>query len=194
MLNPALTPFPLLSSTITPNAVIDQTLQLVASETYRLDSRLRPGMITLPTLAHLRAGPLGRDLARLAAVASGQVREPSGQVVAAIDAVLQVLFWPAGADDYTVPRTFWDTDLGRLLARAKLRAFAPSDLIGIGAAAEQLGVSRPTVYRWMDEGSLDYVHDEMSGRMFVVRREGALRLQVSAKLPPASYLETSPAG
>jgi excisionase family DNA binding protein len=43
-------------------------------------------------------------------------------------------------------------------------------LVGIGAAAQRLGVSRPTIYRWMDDRSLDYVHDEASGRSFVLRR------------------------
>ena len=42
--------------------------------------------------------------------------------------------------------------------------------VGIGVAARQLGVSRPTVYRWMDEGSLDYVRDTLTGRLFVLRR------------------------
>ena len=75
-----------------------------------------------------------------------------------------MLFWPAAAEDYTVPRSFWDTDLGRMLALAKYRAYDPTELVSIGSAAQQLGVTRPTIYRWMDDRTLNYVRDDMSGR------------------------------
>jgi excisionase family DNA binding protein len=161
---------------------IDQVLRLVDGDSNRLATRLGPAAAAPRSMAQLRAGPLGQDLLRLAMVAEGQVREPEERVLAAIDAVLQLLFWPPGADDYAVPRTFWATDLGSLLARAKYRAFAASDLVGIGAAARQLGVSRPTVYRWMDDGSLDYVRDTLTGRTFVLRRGVDQRRQVAADL------------
>jgi ABC-type ATPase with predicted acetyltransferase domain len=32
-------------------------------------------------------------------------------------------------------------------------------------------VTRPTIYRWMDERTLNYVVDDMTGRTFVVRRD-----------------------
>ncbi|HLU35732.1 MAG TPA: excisionase family DNA-binding protein, partial [Thermomicrobiales bacterium] len=110
-------------------------------------------------------------LLRLARLAGGQIREPKEQVLDAIDSVLQLLFWPAAAEDYTVPRSFWDTDLGRMLALAKYRAYEPNELVSIGNAAQQLGVTRPTIYRWMDDRTLNYVRDDMSGRTFVVRRD-----------------------
>ena len=68
-----------------------------------------------------------------------------------------------------MPRAFWETELGKLLARAKLRAFAPAELVTIPEAARRLGVARPTVYRWMDEGKLDAVRDAAAGRTLVVR-------------------------
>jgi excisionase family DNA binding protein len=86
------------------------------------------------------------------------------------------------ADDYTVPRTFWDTDLGRMLALAKFRAYDASELVSIGNAAQQLGVTRPTIYRWMDEKQLNYVRDDMSGRTFVVRRDIERRKEIEAEL------------
>jgi excisionase family DNA binding protein len=43
--------------------------------------------------------------------------------------------------------------------------------VSIGSAAQQLGVTRPTIYRWMDERTLNYVVDDMTGRTFVVRRD-----------------------
>ena len=151
--------------------VIDQALQLVYSHYYRLVFQLHPPAFEELTIEQLRQGPLGQDLRRLGALARGELREPKERVLAAIDAVIQILFWPAAADDYTVPRTFWDTDLGRMLALSKYRAYDPAELVSIGNAAQQLGVTRPTIYRWMDERILNYVRDDMSGRTFVVRRD-----------------------
>ena len=151
--------------------VMDNALQLVYSHHYRLVSQLMPEAFQPLSLEQLRSGPLGQDLLRLARLARGQIREPKDQVLEAIDSVVQLLFWPAAAEDYSVPRTFWDTDLGRMLALAKYRAFEPNELVSIGNAAQQLGVTRPTIYRWMDDRTLNYVRDDMSGRTFVVRRD-----------------------
>lgn len=151
--------------------VMDNALQLVYSHYHRLASRLAPEAFQQLSLDQLRSGPLGQDLLRLARLARGQHREPQELVLEAIDSVVQLLFWPVAADDYTVPRTFWDTDLGRMLALAKFRAYDTSELVSIGNAAQQLGVTRPTIYRWMDERQLNYVRDDMSGRTFVVRRD-----------------------
>ncbi len=151
--------------------VMDNALQLVYSHHHRLVSQLDPGSFKPLSLDQLRSGPFGQDLLRLARLASGQTREPKELVLGAIDSVLQLLFWPVAAEDYSVPRTFWDTDLGRMLALAKYRAYDPSELVSIGNAAQQLGVTRPTIYRWMDDRSLNYVRDDMSGRTFVVRRD-----------------------
>jgi excisionase family DNA binding protein len=151
--------------------VVDQALQLVYSHHHRLVSQLHPAAFQSLSLEQLRQGPLGQDLQRLAALARAEIREPKERVLAAIDSVVQLLFWPAAADDYSVPRSFWDTDLGRMMALAKYRAFDASELVSIGNAAQQLGVTRPTIYRWMDERTLNYVRDDMSGRTFVVRRD-----------------------
>lgn len=151
--------------------VVDQALQLVYSHHHRLIHRLYPAAYHALSLERLRGGPLGQDLDRLAKLARGQVRESKDHVLTAIDSIIQLLFWPAAADDYTVPRSFWDTDLGRMLALAKFRAYEPSELVSIGNAAQQLSVTRPTIYRWMDDRTLNYVRDDMSGRTFVVRRD-----------------------
>jgi len=151
--------------------VMDNALQLLYSHHHRLVTQLYPESFRSLSLDQLRSGPFGQDLLRLARLARGQIREPKELVLEAIDSVLQLLFWPAAADDYSVPRAFWDTDLGRMLALAKYRAYDPSELVSIGNAAQQLGVTRPTIYRWMDDRSLSYVRDDMSGRTFVVRRD-----------------------
>lgn len=162
--------------------VMDNALQLVYSHYHRLATQLSADAFQELTLDQLRGGPLGQDLLRLARLARGQVRETQDLVLEAIDSVLQLLFWPVAADDYTVPRTFWDTDLGRMLALAKFRAYDASELVSIGNAAQQLGVTRPTIYRWMDEKQLNYVRDDMSGRTFVVRRDIERRKEIEAEL------------
>ncbi len=151
--------------------VVGQALQLVYSQHHRLISHLHPAAFQPLSLDQLRQGPLGQDLRRLSALARGEIREPKERVLSAIESVVQLLFWPAAADDYSVPRSFWDTDLGRMLALATYRAFEASELVSIGSAAQQLGVTRPTIYRWMDDRTLNYVRDDMSGRTFVVRRD-----------------------
>jgi excisionase family DNA binding protein len=152
-------------------AVIDDALRLVYSHHSRLMRQLYPQAFGELTMDQLRSGPLGRDLKRLAALAQGQTREDKEHVVRAIESVLQLLFWPAAADDYSVPRTFWDTELGKMMARAKYLAYEPGDLISIGAAADVLKVTRPTIYRWMDERTLNYVRDATSGRTFVIKSD-----------------------
>src|SRR3954469_17177368 len=103
-------------------AAIDDALQLVYSQHHRLVSQLHPESFRELSLGDLQGGPLGRDLQRLAALARGEAPDQRDLVLAAIDAAVQVLFWPAAAEDYTVPRAFWDTALGRMLALAKYRA------------------------------------------------------------------------
>ena len=151
--------------------VIDQALGLVYSHHNRLVTRLAPDSFVPLDIEELRAGPLGRDLHRLASLARGHSREDKELVLRAIEDVLQLLFWPAAADEYMVPRSFWDTELGRMMALAKFRAYEPHELVSIGAAAETLAVTRPTIYRWMDDRRLNYVKDEISGRTFIVRRD-----------------------
>jgi excisionase family DNA binding protein len=143
--------------------VVDEALQLVYSQHYRIISRLYPSAMTRVSLEQLREGPLGEDLSRLAQIAAG--------ALGAIDSVLQLLFWPVGAESYTVPRSFWEQPLGKMLSLAKLRSFEPTELVSIGQAANVLKVTRPTIYRWMDDKALDYVRDDMSGRTFVVRQD-----------------------
>ena len=43
-------------------------------------------------------------------------------------------------------------------------------------------MTRPTIYRWMDEKQLNYVRDDMSGRTFVVRRDIERRKEIEAEL------------
>ena len=150
---------------------IDEALRIVYSHHHRLVSRLFPDAEQPLDMEALRSGPLGRDLRRLAALARGEDRESKDLVLERIDSVLQLLFWPPMSVDYTVPRSFWETPLGKMMSMAKYRAYESAELVSINAAAQRLGVTRPTIYRWMDERSLGYVRDEMSGRTFVVEND-----------------------
>ena len=63
------------------------------------------------------------------------------------------------------------------------RTAAPDSYwLGTKEAAQQLGVTRPTIYRWMDDRTLNYVRDDMSGRTFVVRRDIDNLKRVAAEL------------
>jgi len=173
------------SQTLDYQRVIDEALRLLYSHHYRLMSRLLPRAVEQvqmsdeELLAELRASPLGQVLQRLAAVAQGKLSERRERILENIELVLQLLFWAPGAEDYSVPRSFWESELGRLLSQAKYRAYEPSELVSIGKAAQDLGVTRPTIYRWMDERKLEYVRDEHSGRTFIIRRDvEALRQQL----------------
>ena len=164
-------------------AVIDQALQVVYADHLRLATRLRsPAPFEPIDPERLRQGPLGQDLAFLARVARGQAGAPTERVLAAIESVVQVLFWPVAGDDYQVPRTFWTTELGQMLALAKFSAFAPAQLVAIGTAARRLGVARPTIYRWIDDRTLDSVRDGLSGRTYVVRRGVDAMVRVAQEL------------
>lgn len=150
---------------------IDNALRVVYSHHHRLVTSLFPESERPLNIDELRRGRLGRDLALLAAIAQGEHSEPRQKVIERIDSVLQLLFWPPMANDYEVPRSFWETELGKLMSAAKYRAYQPSELMSIGGAAQKLGVTRPTIYRWMDQRQLGYVRDEMSGRTFVLQED-----------------------
>lgn len=149
--------------------IIDAALRIVYSQYYRLGQKLSTRPPQVLRIEELRQGLLGQELRYLADVATQRATADPDAVFAAIDSVLQALFWPPAPDEFQVPRNFWDTPLGGMLSLAKRRCYAPGDLVGIGEAAAILAVSRPTIYRWMDDSTLDYVRDDPSGRIFLIR-------------------------
>ncbi len=151
--------------------VIEQTLRLVHSQLHRFHRHLTGAIPETVSMEQLRSGPLGQDLARLAQIARGDERAPTDEVFQSVRAVLDLLFWPAGADGYEVDHPFWKEPLGRMLSQAKWRTVDHADLMSIGAAADQLGVARPTIYRWMYAGSVESVRDDTSDRFYVLRRD-----------------------
>ena len=149
-------------------AAIDEALQLVYSQAYRLAAHLSHTAPPHLTLEQVRHGQLGEDLLHLARVAAGQVAAERADVLAAIDEVLALLFVPAAGERPVVERRFWeDQPLGRMLAQAKYRTFEQRELVSLGEAAQALRVTRPTIYRWIEEGRLDSTRDALSGRTFV---------------------------
>jgi hypothetical protein len=103
-------------------AVIDQVLDLLLAEWRRVAAHLAPEIAAPFGLTQLRDGPAGRDLRRLAAVARGELIAEPEHVDQAIDSILQLLYWPAGAHAYAVPDGFWQTALGGMLVEARDRA------------------------------------------------------------------------
>jgi excisionase family DNA binding protein len=150
---------------------IDKTLRLVYSQMHRYHLKLFGKAPDAVSVEGLREGPLGQDLYHLGRLARGEEQANQEDVFRAVNSVLELLFWPAGEDQYQVPRSFWEEPLGKMLSQAKLRAVDASELMSIGNAAQRLGVTRPTIYRWMDDHTLNYVRDEMSGRTFVFRQD-----------------------
>jgi hypothetical protein len=151
--------------------VIDQTLRLIHSQLHRFHRHLTGTAPDAVSLEQLRSGPLGQDLQRLASIARGEEQVPADQVFQSVRAILDLLFWPAGADVYEVQHPFWTEPLGKMLSQAKWRSVDHAELMSIGAAAEQIGVTRPTIYRWMYAGAVESVRDDTSDRFYVLRRD-----------------------
>ena len=151
--------------------IIDQTLRLIHSQLHRYHRRLTGAVPDAVSVEQLRSGPLGQDLQRLASIARGEERVPAEQVFQSVRAILDLLLWPAGADTYEVQHPFWTEPLGKMLSQAKWRSVDRADLMSIGAAADQLGVARPTIYRWMYAGTVESVRDDTSDRFYVMRRD-----------------------
>ncbi len=151
--------------------IIDQTLRLIHSQLHRYHRHLTGAAPETVSVEQLRAGPLGQDLQRLARIARGEERVPAEQVMQSVRAILDLLLWPAGADTYEVQHPFWTEPLGKMLSQAKWRSVDHSELMSISAAADQLGVARPTIYRWMYAGTVESVRDDTSDRFYVMRRD-----------------------
>jgi hypothetical protein len=156
----------------TYDQTIDEALQLIYSQERRFRRSLYgPAPDAISGIEELRGGPIGEKLFWLARIAEGEERASLAVVAEAARAVLDLLLWPVGADTYDVSQPFWDEPLGRMLTRAKWRCADPTDLMSIGAAAEYLGVTRPTIYRWMSTGTIESVRDDVSDRFFLLRSE-----------------------
>lgn len=151
--------------------IIDQTLRLIHSQLHRYQRRLTGTVPDVVSVEQLRSGPLGQDLQRLARIARGEERAPAEQVFQSVRAILDLLLWPAGADTYEVQHPFWTEPLGKMLSQAKWRSVDRGELMSIGAAADRLGVARPTIYRWMYAGTVESVRDDTSDRFYVMRRD-----------------------
>jgi hypothetical protein len=148
--------------------VIDETLRSLYRRAHLHLTRL--GQTSPPvSTTQLRESPLGEDLHWLARVARGEGPADQEEVFRAMDSILDLLSWPAGEDRNEVPRAFWSTPLGKMLAEARRRVIDKDDLMRVGDAAAALHVTRPTIYRWLEDQTLDIVLEEASGRTFVLR-------------------------
>jgi excisionase family DNA binding protein len=153
-------------------AIIDKTLRLLFSQSYRYARHLGNSLSAV-SMKDLRQSPIGDDLISLGRIAEGRERSDQETVFRKARTVLDLLFRSPGEDTYQVPRSFWDEPLGEMLSQAKLQSINPDDMMSITDAAQHLGVARPTIYRWMDDGTLSLIHDNTSGRYFVLRGDVA---------------------
>lgn len=122
-------------------AVIGQVLALLAGESRRIAAYLTGSAGPRVDVTALRTGPAGRDLARLGAIARGEATGEPDRVEEAVESILQLLFWPAGARDYEVPDWFWRTDLGTIF-------LAAADHAGVGDAPAVAPRHQPGPGRW----------------------------------------------
>ncbi|GEM_PF-642991 len=157
--------------------IVDQTLLRLHRQAARFGYLLGEHPSTV-SLSDLRRSPLGRDLIFLSRVAEGEEHVDPEKVFRTVSALLDLLFGTLSKEPYQVPRTFWEEPLGQMLSQAKFRAVNADELLTIGHAAQRLGVTRPTIYRWMGDGTLDYVHDTANSRVYV-RRQDVEQLQES---------------
>jgi hypothetical protein len=158
-------------------AVIDQVLRLAADHHQALGASLGRTDVG-STLAGLRESPLGRDLALLAS--RGADPTPAS-VRAAARRVIEALLRPLAADDYQVPHWFWETEIGRIVARAERAATGPEGWLTPIETARQLGVSRAVVEGWLVDGTLPSIPDQ-HGRPLVPSTAVERRRRVAVDL------------
>ena len=95
--------------------VIDSVLRLVADHHRTVGAAIGRRSFS-PTLAELRQSPLGQDLRFL--TLAGQHDTDQTQVREVASRVTDLLLRPLAADGMVIPAWFWDTAIGRIVARA----------------------------------------------------------------------------
>src|SRR5215210_2619208 len=86
---------------------IDDALQLLYAQYYRIASQLFTSPPPRLILAELYESPVADLLLHLAQIAVGAVEAEREEVLAAIDTAIDLLFMPAGATSYLLDRSFW---------------------------------------------------------------------------------------
>lgn len=116
-------------------------------------------------------------LAEIARCAAGQVEEEDalGIVAEGIQGLMELLFAaPVGTYSYQIPESFWETDIGQMVAVAMLKVRG-DELITIAEAGRLRGVSTQAITNLVAAGRLRAYHDPgapaRQGRRLVSRAE-----------------------
>jgi hypothetical protein len=99
--------------------------------------------------------PVADTLAEIARAAAGQREHDGvldGELAEAIQEIAEMLFANPLTGSYAIPETFWTTDLGAMIARARI--WLRDDLITIAEAAELADVSLPAITQAANTGRL----------------------------------------
>ena len=145
--------------------VIDTVLRLVADHHRAVGAAIGKRSFS-PSLAELRQSPLGQDLRLLTAAGHGDVSRDQMRETAA--RVSDLLLRPLAAEEMVVPRWFWFTAIGRIVARAARAAYGDDGLMSVDAAADRLGIAPELVMGWTDDGAIVSIPDD-AGRPLVPR-------------------------
>jgi hypothetical protein len=150
------------------------------------------GFYQLPILTddQLLTRPLADTLAQIARAAAGQIQDPDdllrGEIYEGIQGLMQDLFAPPGlglayhdrgptaAPGGHIPASFWESNLGQMVARA-LIWLKGDKLITLAEAAAMRGVSIPAMSQAVRDGRLTRYVDpnarRRQGRTLVSRAE-----------------------
>jgi hypothetical protein len=156
--------------------VIDTVLRLVADHHRAVGAAIGKRSFS-PSLAELRQSPLGQDLRLLAthgAVNSDLVRDTAGRVT-------DLLLRPLAAERMVIPAWFWQTAVGRIIARAMRETYGDGGLMSIAEAADRLQVAPEFVVGWTRDGAMAAVPDE-AGHLQVPREAIEQRRQIAREL------------
>jgi hypothetical protein len=145
--------------------VIDTVLRLVADHHRAVGAAIGKRSFS-PSLAELRQSPLGQDLRLLAAAGYGDVSRDHVRETAA--RVSDLLLRPLAAEQMVIPRWFWSTAIGRIVARAARITYGNDGLMTVDAAADRLGIAPELVMGWTTDGAIASIPDD-AGRPLVPR-------------------------
>lgn len=117
----------------------------------------------------MRQGPLGQELALLAAVAEGESSAAKGEIYETWQHIHEVLFCPPFANAYSIPEGFYSTDLGQMLQAARGRAFEEQELYTVQEVASELSLHVMYVYQLISRNKLQAV--EVKGKKMIPASE-----------------------
>ena len=123
-----------------------------------IEERCRAASIecTQPDLHVQRGSQIGCQIIALVEFVRGERAIASPEIEISI-AALQRLLYTSPMGTYCLPADFHKTPLGALINEARLRFIWIGDAVNPTQAARGMGVSRQTIYDWINQGKLEPV-------------------------------------